>query len=128
MQQNIDIQIYVHCIYSPHPGCNRGKRRFRSGFPILKMKKKLPETNSHFALENRPGPKRKQSYSNHPFSDALAVSFREGNNYNTPGGDEPASWVGREPKIYSIQILSRDVVDPDAPDEHFFKLAVEYSQ
>ena len=40
MQQNIDIQIYVHCIYSPHPGCNRGKRRFRLGFPILKMQKK----------------------------------------------------------------------------------------
>ena len=32
-----------------------------------------------FAPENRPGPKRKQSYSNHPFSGALAVSFREGN-------------------------------------------------
>ena len=49
-------------------------------------------------------------------------------NYNnTPGRDEPATWVGGEPKIYSIQILSRDVVDPDA-QKHLFKLAVEYSQ
>ena len=38
----------------------------------------LPKTNSIFAPENRPGPKRKRSYSNHPFSGALAVSFREG--------------------------------------------------
>ena len=38
----------------------------------------LPETNSNFATENRPGPKRKRSYSNHPFLGAFAVSFREG--------------------------------------------------
>ena len=39
----------------------------------------LPETNSKFAPENRPGPKRKRnSYSKHPFSGAFAVSFREG--------------------------------------------------
>ena len=36
----------------------------------------LPETN--IASENRPGPKRKQSYSNHPSLGAFAVSFREG--------------------------------------------------
>ena len=35
----------------------------------------LPETNI-FAPENRPGPNRKQSYSNHPFSRAMLVSGR----------------------------------------------------
>ena len=34
--------------------------------------------NSQFAPESRPGPKRKQSSSNHPFAHAFAVSFREG--------------------------------------------------
>ena len=38
----------------------------------------LPETNI-FANENRADPKRKGSYSNHPFSGAFDVSFREGN-------------------------------------------------
>ena len=37
----------------------------------------LPETNI-LAPENRPKPNRKQSYSNHPFLGAFAVSFREG--------------------------------------------------
>ena len=32
--------------------------------------------------ENRPGPKRKGSSSNHPFSGALAVSFRDGSEEN----------------------------------------------
>ncbi len=37
--------------------------------------KTLPETNSKFAPENRPKrPKRKRSYSNHPFSGVFAVS------------------------------------------------------
>ncbi len=43
---------------------------------------KLPETNSEFTPENRLGPKRKRSYSNHPFSGAFAVSFREGTGEN----------------------------------------------
>ena len=34
-----------------------------------------PETNE-FAPENRPGPNRKRSYSNHPFSGAMLVSGR----------------------------------------------------
>ena len=34
----------------------------------------LPKTN--IAPENRPGPKRKQSYSNHPFLGAMLVSGR----------------------------------------------------
>ena len=38
----------------------------------------LPKTNI-FASENRQPPKRKGSSSNHPFSGAFAVSFREGN-------------------------------------------------
>ena len=39
----------------------------------------LPETNSKFAPENRPNPKRKRVlYSNLPFSGAFAVSFTEG--------------------------------------------------
>ena len=40
----------------------------------------LPETNSKFAPENRPKRPQKETrkYSNHPFSGALAVSFREG--------------------------------------------------
>ena len=37
-----------------------------------------PETNSKFAPARLRHPKRKQSYSNHPFSGAFAVSFREG--------------------------------------------------
>ena len=40
----------------------------------------LPETNSS-PPEHSPGPKRKQSYSNHPFSGAFAGSFREGNSF-----------------------------------------------
>ena len=36
----------------------------------------LPKTNSEFTTENRPGPKRKRSYSNHPFSGAMLVSGR----------------------------------------------------
>ena len=35
-----------------------------------------PETNSKFAPENGPGPKRKGSYSNRPFSGAMLVSGR----------------------------------------------------
>ncbi len=35
-----------------------------------------PQTN--IAPENRPGPKRKRSSSNHPFAGAFAFSFREG--------------------------------------------------
>ena len=42
----------------------------------------LPETNS-LHLKNRPGPKRKRSYSNPPFSGAFAVSF----------GFRVATWV-----------------------------------
>ena len=38
----------------------------------------LPKTNWQFALENRPKPKRKGLSSNHQFSGAFAVSFREG--------------------------------------------------
>ena len=34
------------------------------------------ETNSEFTPENRPGPKRKRSYSNHPFSGAILVLGR----------------------------------------------------
>ena len=37
------------------------------------------EQTKQFAPGNRPKPKRKGSSSNHPFSDAFAVSFREGN-------------------------------------------------
>ena len=35
------------------------------------------------APRNRPGPKRKRSYSNHPFSGAFAVRFREGTSLPT---------------------------------------------
>ena len=42
----------------------------------------LPETNQN-APENKPIPNRKGSYSNHPFSGALAVSFREGKNMDS---------------------------------------------
>ena len=38
----------------------------------------FPETNSKFAPENRPGPKRKRSYSNHPCSGAM-IGFSECN-------------------------------------------------
>ena len=43
------------------------------------------------APENRPGPKRKGASSNHPFSGAFAVSFREGSFIFTPDpwGDDP---------------------------------------
>ncbi len=36
----------------------------------------LPKTKSDFSLENRPGPKRKGSSSNHPFSGAMLVAGR----------------------------------------------------
>ena len=39
----------------------------------ISWKVTLPETNSHFAPENRPGPKRKRSYSKHPFSGAMLL-------------------------------------------------------
>ena len=45
----------------------------KTPIPSLKLTARAPE--------NRPGPERKQSYSNHPFSGAFAVSFREGNSY-----------------------------------------------
>ena len=48
---------------------------------IFTMEGTLPKTNSKCAPENRPKPKRKQSYSNHPFSGAFAVSFREGSSF-----------------------------------------------
>ena len=43
----------------------------------------LPETN--IAPENRPGPKRKRSYSNHPLSGAM-LNFRECNKPDFLGG------------------------------------------
>ena len=43
--------------------------------PIDPIVHTLPETNSK-SPENRPGPKRKQSYSNHPFSRAMLVAGR----------------------------------------------------
>ena len=41
----------------------------------------LPETNSKFAPENRPGPKRKGSYSKHWFSGTMLVSRRVTGNH-----------------------------------------------
>jgi len=41
--------------------------------PSLKLTAKAPE--------NRPGPKRKQSYSNHPFSGAMLVLGRVGDDF-----------------------------------------------
>ena len=38
---------------------------------------KQPETEANIAPENRPGPKRKRSYSNHPIVRCENVSFRE---------------------------------------------------
>ena len=38
----------------------------------------MNQDSHQFAPENRPAPKRKRSYSNHPFLGAFAVSFREG--------------------------------------------------
>ena len=37
----------------------------------------LPSLKLNTSPENRPGPKMKRSYSNHPFSGAMPVSFRE---------------------------------------------------
>ena len=42
--------------------------------PILTLWVTLPETNNEFTPENRPGPKRKRSSSNHPFSGDMLVS------------------------------------------------------
>ncbi len=50
-----------------------------AGKPCFSLFIAFPETN--IAPENRPGPKRKRSSSNHQFSGAFAVSFREGSRY-----------------------------------------------
>ena len=42
----------------------------------------LPKTNSEFTPENRGSQKETRKYSNHPFSGAFAVRFREGINVN----------------------------------------------
>lgn len=44
-----------------------------------------PPWNSQIIPENRLNPKRKGSYSNHPFPAAKNVSFREGNHYMSSG-------------------------------------------
>ena len=49
-----------------------------NGAPLFGGGKNTPCKLTQNALANRPGPKRKQSYFNHPFSGAFAVSFREG--------------------------------------------------
>ena len=46
-------------------------------FGLLNVRKPSRQTNSSFAPENRVGPKGNESSSNHPFSGAFAVSFRE---------------------------------------------------
>ena len=46
--------------------------------PIQITRITTPETNIKFAPARLRHPKRKQSYSNYPFSGAFAVSFREG--------------------------------------------------
>ena len=38
-------------------------------------------TRTKIAPENKPGPKRKRSYANHPFFRCEHVSFREGKNF-----------------------------------------------
>ena len=50
-----------------------GKENLSSKLPFVRDT--LPQTNSS-PLKNRPGPKRKQSSSNHPFSGAMLVSGR----------------------------------------------------
>jgi len=49
----------------------------------MKTGEKLPENNSHFASQNRPSQKEINipTYSNHPFSGVMAVSFREGTSW-----------------------------------------------
>ena len=50
-----------------------------TGLESREINSTLPETNSKFAPGNRLNPKKgKRSYSNHPFSGAFAVRFREG--------------------------------------------------
>ena len=59
----------------------------------------LPETNSKFAPANRSGPKRKRSYSNHPFSGVNSyVSFRGGVIHTLYGkfGTSSKKWPERE--------------------------------
>ena len=69
-----------HCT-PPHKPAARvcGKRRFawRAGENALYVESLTGSTVTP-PPENRPGPNRKGSYSNHPFSGAFAVSFREG--------------------------------------------------
>ena len=60
----------------------------------------LPETNSEFAPENRPGPKRKYHVNQPSISGAFAVSFREGSN-----GSHKKSPISCKVYIYIWEIL-----------------------
>ena len=65
-------------IISPSKGVNNRYLKPRPSETCLIFWHTLPKTNSKFAPENRPVPKRKQSYSNHPFSgeNSLLLSGR----------------------------------------------------
>ncbi len=79
-----------------------------SSFPVFSWKKHpnvvgstnipLPKTNSNITSKNRPGPRKKHSSSNHGFSGAFAVSFREG----TPN---EVSLLDVFPQIIKLKIL-----------------------
>ena len=73
--------LLVHKKNTQEPNWSRGSAQINPGIPGL-YQPQVPELPSlkltANAPENRPKPNRKHSYSNHPFSGAFAVSFREG--------------------------------------------------
>ena len=86
----------------------------------------LPETNSEFAPENRPGPKRKGSSSNHQFSGAMLVSFREGIFHaSTMNSSKSSRWTL---PCWFFQILTESQANAVAPgkatDRHRWKTQI----
>ena len=99
-------------------GCSRKETRCRI----------YPPWNGQFAPENRPKPKRKGSSSNHQFSGAFAVSFREGTvvvqavislhgrTFSTNGLSIPTSFMKRS-KFKAVYVLTHAYI-------YFFKIHV----
>ena len=67
-----------------------------------------PPWNEQFANENRPIPKRKRSYSNHPFFRGKNVSFREGTklqHWKLYGGDFSPNWGHRKSPPRNVRFI-----------------------